>query len=554
MPKPAIDFKQVSYKYPGVDEWTLKDVNLKIPRNSFYIIAGPVGSGKTTLLMLARGFHKEYGGKFYGDIHVLGKNIRDLDIHHLGSKVGIIFQNPALQLHQLRVIDEVMSAPMYQNLPYERCKRRAQRLIKQILGKEFYNRSPNELSSGEQQKVAIASCLAMKCKILLLDEPFSFMDVKSMQETLKILEQLKKKRMTIVIATHGLERVSRYADRIAVLDNKTVYLEGKTKEILYDERLEQILTAPLSIKTAKELIRNQKLKQRVVDWEELTKKIKLKKVGRVEKKHKKKKPYLELENVSYTYPDGNVGVRDISLEIYKKEIFGIVGHNGSGKTTLAKLILGLLKPNKGKVILAGNNITRMKIHEKAKKIGYVTQDPIDMLFETSVLQECAYGPKCLGYKYPERRARMTLKKLGILDQEKKHPDSLSGGQKRLLSIADILVNDPEVLILDEPEFGLDPKNWRSIVRIVKKLKKQGKTIIVITQDLEVTLFLCDRIAVMNDGMISRIGKPAEIFSDAKFLEKNGLSSLPVFGILDKINPGSLSSEDDFIKAVSEKIL
>ena len=278
MKNSAIEFTNVSYQYSGTDEPVLKNVNLKIPKNSFYVIAGPIGSGKTTLLMLARGFHKEYGGDFNGQIKILGEDTKGYDISHLGNKVGIIFQNPALQLHQLRVIDEVMSAPIYQGLPYDQCKRRAEKIIKQILGEEFYYKSPDELSSGQQQKVALASCLAMKCKILLLDEPFSFLDTKATQEVMKILLKLKKRGLTIVIATHGIEDIARYADRMAVVDNKTIALEGLPRDILYDDRFENILTTNLSIKIAKTLIQNGKLKEKVVDWKELISKIKLKRI------------------------------------------------------------------------------------------------------------------------------------------------------------------------------------------------------------------------------------------------------------------------------------
>ena len=550
----AIEFKQVSYRYPGTSEFVLKDVNLKIPKNSFYLLAGPIGSGKTTLLMLARGFHKEYGGEFLGQIKVLGKDTESYDISHLGNKIGIIFQNPALQLHQLRVIDEVMSAPMYQGLPYDQCKRRAEKIVKQILGEEFYYKSPDELSSGQQQKVALAACLAMKCKILLLDEPFSFLDTKATHEVMKLLLDLKKQGMTIIVATHGIEDVSRNADRMAVIDNRTIALEGLTKDVLYDDRLEKILTAPLSVKTAKNLIQNEKLKEKVVDWGELLSKIRLKSKEKKETMHSSKKPYLDVEELTYHYPGSSNGVTDISFTVSKREVFGIVGHNGSGKTTLAKLLIGLFKPQRGSVSLAHHNITRMKTHERARRMGYVTQDPVDMLFESSVLEECAYGPKCFGLKDPERKARKVLKKMNLLKYEKVHPDSLSGGEKRLLSISDILVNDPEVLILDEPEFGLDPKNRRMISDTVKKLKSKGKSVIVITQDLEVALFLCDRIGVMYDGRMMKIGRSKDIFSDYDFLDKVELYPLPVFDILDKIDHDDLSSESEFIKAVSENIV
>ena len=554
----ALELKEVNYRYPDNEKYVLKDINLKISRGLFYILTGPTGSGKTTLLMLARGFYKEYGGAFNGDIHIFGQNIKNFDIGELGSKIGIIFQNPATQLHQLRVIDEIMSSPIYQGFPWNECKARAETIINELLDKNIYYRAPNELSSGEQQKVALAACLAMECEILLLDEPFSFLDAKSTKEILNILLKLKREGKTIILSTHSLEEVSGYADRIALINSGKLISEGTTEEILYSNELKEILTSPLSIKFAKALIRKRKLKKRVVNWQNLLKKIKIKsKIGEMIENNTKQGSILKFDNISYTYPGGTKGVKNISLDIYKGEILGIVGINASGKTTLAKLALGLLKPNKGRIYLLDEDITKLDVSERAKNIGYVTQDPTEMLFEDTVLEECAFGPKCLRLENPKQLAKETLNKLGLLRYKEEYPDSLSGGEKRLLTIADILVNRPQVLILDEPEFGLDPKIFRSITCIIKKLKKEGKTIILITHNLESTIFLCDRVAVMNKGRILKVKDPIRLYKDPEFLQKSNLSSLPLFKTLKALgkNRKPLSEEKfiDFLTASAEEI-
>lgn len=546
----ALEFRGVSYRYLGKEEFIIKDINLKIPKGSFYVLAGPTGSGKTTMLMLARGLHKEYGGKFKGDIYVSNQNIKDIDIGELGTKVGLIFQDPASQLHQLRVIDEVRSAPMYQGLPWDECKSRAETIINEILDRTFYNRSPNDLSYGEQQKVALAACLAMKSEILLLDEPFSFLDVKASKEVLEIILKLKEKGITIILSTHNLEQVSRYTDRIALIDKGKVILEGPTMDILYSEEIEKIITEPLSIKIAKALIEKKKIKEKVVDWQDLLKKIRIKpEINTTQREEVIQNTALELNDVSYTFPDGTVGVKDVSLKIHRGEILGIIGKNGSGKTTLAKLVLGLLKPKKGKIRLSGEDVTKTNASEITRKIGYVAQDPIEMLFELTVLRECAFGPRCLKLKNPEQRAKETLTKLGLIKYKEKHPDSLSGGEKRLLTIADILVSNPQFLILDEPEFGLDLKTWNSIAETIRNLREEGKTIILITHNLEITSFLCDRIAVMSEGKVFRIGEPLKIFTDFELLKECGLLSLPLFEVFKEIKDKRTLSEKEFINTV-----
>ncbi len=484
-----LEFQNVSYKYSGEKNWVLKDINLKIPRNSFFVLAGPSGCGKTTLLTLARGFYKEYGGAFGGDIFVSGENIKEKDIAELGSKIGIVFQDPALQLHQLRVIDEVMSALMYQNLPFEECEKRAKKIIKEILDESFCQRSPQELSCGEQQKVALAASLVMDCDILLLDEPFSFLNEKADKELMEILLKLKQKGKTIVMATHDLEQIAKYADQIALMDKGKVVLQGTSQEVLYSKELEEILTTPLLIKMGKALLSKGKSQHPIVDWLDLTNKFKQEinqPKKQIEQKTNFKKDALKLNNLVFHYSDNKKGVENINLPFYEKEIVGIIGANGSSKTTLAKLILGLLKPQQGKIELKGKDITKLSTSERAKQIGYVTQNPIDMLFEENVLKECMFGPKCLKLDNPEKRAKDTLAKMDLLKYKDKHPDSLSGGERSKLAIADILASQGAILVLDEPEFGLDIKSWQAIAQILKQIKNEGKTIIVITQDLEIS--------------------------------------------------------------------
>ncbi len=547
----ALQFKNISYRYPGTENWVLDNINLEIPKNSFFVIVGPSGSGKTTLVSLARGFAQEWGGELKGEILVDGEDIKKKNIAELGKKIGLIFQNPALQLHQLKVIDEVMSAPMYQGLPYRECQKRAKNLVNKILGKEFYYRSPSDLSSGEQQKTALAASLSMKAEILLLDEPLSFLDTKADQEILRIILDLHQKGKTILVATHDIEEVARYATQMALLNKGKLVLEGKPEEVLYSSKLEEILTIPLSVKTAKALIKKKKLKEKVVSWQDLEKRVAFKQVRKKKKIKGKKEAILNMENVSYFYSGTRRGVKDINLEINDNEILGVVGANGSGKTTLAKLILGLLKPKKGKIELKGNEISKISASEKAKKIGYVTQDPMDMFFEVNIWDEVAAGPKFLKLSQPKERAGKILKQLNLWQYREKHPDSISGGEKSLLGISDILVNDPEILLLDEPEFGLDPKNWHKITGIVKDLKGKGKTIIVITQDLEITTFLCDRIVLMKDGEILGQGTPQEIFTDFNLLKRAHLEPLPMFNFLNYVSEGALESEEKFIERLTK---
>lgn len=534
----ALEFRNVSYRYPRADRWVLRDINLKVQENSFLILAGPTGSGKSTLLKVARGLHKEYGGELRGNIHVLGEDTGELGAADLGSKIAIIFQNPAYQLHQLRVIDEIMSAPIYQALPWQECLERAQQSSDEILGGRLLDRNPVDLSTGEQQKTALAASLAMRADVLLLDEPFSYLDVRATDDFLGVVKRLKAKGKTIILATHNLEPVAHLADEIALIDEGRVVVKGTVRDVLYSDELSNILGRPLFLEIGDTLFRKGHLEERPLCWNDLAERFNaVKGVGiacdNSSKMPKRQREHvLEVCGVSYDYPNGNRGVKDVSLAVERGEILGVVGSNGSGKTTLAKLMLGLIKPSSGHVMVFGEK--NRQVSDIASKVGYVTQNPSEMLFETTVFRECSFGPISLGKRDPQVKVETILSKLGLLKYAENDPRSLSGGEQRLLTVAAVLVNDPQVLILDEPEFGLDPKVFQSISAIIRGLRDEGKTIVLITQNLEATAFLCDRIALMKEGKVVKTGRAAGIYCDEKLLEEAGLRYLAFFSIFARV--------------------
>lgn len=540
-----LKIKNLFYKYPATNNWILKNVNLEIPQSSFFSLVGPSGSGKSTLLLLMRGFYQEIGGELKGEIQLFGQSISKIPIAALGKKIAIVFQNPALQLHQLRVIDEVASAPMYQGLPYQECLKRATTLLDKILGKNFYNRSPQELSAGQQQRVALAASLALDAEVLLLDEPFSFLDERADKELIELLTELHQKGKTIIVATHDIAQIAGFSTHIGLMNDGELVLSGSPKEVLYADKFSSVIPPPLFVQVAKE----RKFVNQFLSWNILMPKIKINKIKRQKTAHGRKKITLSLENITFSYPESKNGLKNINLDIYEGEIFGLLGENGSGKTTIAKIILGLLKPQKGKIILDGKDITRISTEARAKNIGYVTQDPLDMFFETNLWDEVAAGPRFLEMVEPKKLAEKTLKQFNLWQYKERHPDSISGGEKSRLGIADIVVNNTLILLLDEPEFGLDPKSWEEIEEFLKKLKKTGKTIIVITQDLEASFFLCDRIGIVKEGQVMKVGYPVEIFKNESLLNKAGLVPLSFSPLLKNLPTNLTLSKEEFLKII-----
>ncbi|MBI4099584.1 ATP-binding cassette domain-containing protein [Candidatus Microgenomates bacterium] len=548
MVNPAIETKNLSYQYPGSSTNAVINANLAIPHGSFCALIGPSGSGKSSLLFLLRGFYKEFGGQLQGTIKILGRDIKNDSIATLGQTVGIVFQNPALQLHQLRVIDEVASAPMYHGLPYKECQTRATNLVDKFLGKDFYSRSPADLSGGEQQKTALAASLSLNAEILLLDEPFSFLDQNAAHDLVRHLVDLHRQGKTIIVATHDLDLISDVATQIVVIKDGDLVLQGPPKKVFYSDLLSSILPPPLFVQASQKL----KLTDRPLSWQGLLPKTTARRTRTNKTLSPTSRPLLSLKNVSFIYPDSHRGIKSVSVNVNKGEIFGLIGANGSGKTTLAKLIIGLLRPQSGQVFLDNTNVTHLPIHQRARSIGYVTQDPLDMFFETDLWKEVAAGPRFLGLPDPKSLAHQTLQELNLWKYKDVHPDSISGGEKSLLGLADIFVFNPMVLLLDVPEFGLDPKNWEKITTALRKFQAAGKTIIVITHNLEAAFFLCDTIGVVADGSLLKVAAPLEIFTNEALLKKAGLSSLPFSPLLKNIPNNVALTKELFLNSLKIK--
>ena len=553
----AIEYHNVWYRYPTNSEWALQGVTFSVPEASFCIITGPTGSGKTTLLALTRRLLID-SGEFEGKI-IFGstkKDIREVDTYSLGSYIALLFQDPNLQLHQLSVIEELRSAPMYQGLNWKECQRRAVGAAKGLVEEPLFTKSPTELSLGQQQRVAIAASLAMEAKILLFDEPLSYLDSKSKKEFIALLKELKRKGLTIVISTHRYDELIEMCDHFVLLDRGKVVTSGSPKQILYSPELAKTVGLPLFAETSTRLYEEGLIRFQPLGWKELISMFNLPSFltrstsGNFESMAPKEQTTLKAKNLRCIYRNGTVGLNDFSLAAKEGEVVGMIGPNGGGKTTFAKCLLGFLKKYSGELKVLGKERRKIDSQIMARIVGYVSQSPNETLFETTVFKEVLFGPKLLKLSQPSDRVENILEKLWLLPYREKHPRALSGGQQRLLTIANALVNDPKILILDEPEFGLDLKTWRKLETLIVNIKEKPISIILITHDLENTLFLNDKIALVNQGRTIKVGKPQEIYENIKLLQDNGLESPSFVPLLLRVIPFMQSwSKQSFIEAV-----
>lgn len=547
----SIEFRNVSYRYPNCKENVLNSFNIQIPEGKIWLIIGPTGSGKSTFILLARGLHKIFGGDLKGDIFLKGNNIEKIDFYSITRMgLGWVGQDPSVNLHQLTVRDEILSSPIYFNLPWEECEKLSEKVISDFGIGHLLDKSPMELSGGEMQKVAIASALTMsnysknETGILLLDEPDSFLDPIAAKDLTNLLLKLKKRGHTIIIISH---RISHYID---IVDGVTLINEGKNImsgdpiDVIYNDLIEKTMGTPLSIQISKELRKKGLINNFSITNNELLNSMNIiYNDDKFEVKKNTGSPAITCDNLFFDYNSGKDVISNLNLTIPKGSITALIGKNGVGKSTLAKLLLGLLSPSKGNISIENKKISEYSRNELARTVSYITQNPKDMFITETPLKECELSPKLLGLRNYEELAENSIKKADLEKVKNNSIDSLSGGQNRLLTLACTAFSlDSSILIIDEPEYGIDPKHWKEIFSFFREMKSNNKTIILITHFLEISLF-CDSIIIMDNGKILKFDHPANIFSDKKLLEELGIDMPTLFPIFYKLWKKHIEIED-----------
>lgn len=549
-----IILKNVTYKYPGSDKPALKNVNLKVRKGEIILITGPTGAGKTTLCSLINGLIPHfYGGSLEGDVIVHGINTRNSHIGYLSTIVGLLFQDPSSQLVTASVEDEIAFGLENLGLTIDEIDNRINWALDFIGLSEYKSHPPYALSGGQQQACALASILAMKPLIYVLDEPTSNLDPIGSLNVFRLLRKISlEEEKTIIIVEHKLEELIDLVDRVIVMNEGEKIMEGNPREILGGEAefLNSIgLEAPqvaLFAHEIKKLGINLPSIPLTIDegyeyFSKIMANIKEKITIPQEKPYQydeiKKEPIIQVKDVWFQYPSGNIALKGVTTNFYKGEFVAIIGQNGSGKTTLAKNINGLLRPTKGEVIVFNMNTKMVPIHKIINYVGYVFQNPDNQLFSRKVYDEIAFGPKNIGLSKDEINKRVieVSKMLDIDNLLEERPYELSKGHRQRVAIASILSIMPEVLIIDEPTTGQDPRGRREVMNIFKKLHSLGKTIIVITHDMNIVAEYAKRCIVMNNGEILIDGTPKEVFLREDILEKAHLKPPTITQLFKKLS-------------------
>lgn len=540
MKKPIIQFKDFTFKYDSQKEPTLYDINLTIYEGEKIVIVGPSGSGKSTLAHALNGLVPfSYKGSISGSLTIKGKETKNLDIFTLSTMVGTVLQDPDGQFIGLSVGEDIAFTLENEAVPQDEMKERVNKVAKLVDMEEKLTASTHELSGGQKQRVSIAGVIIDEVDILLFDEPLANLDPKTGVQAMALIDQVQKEtNTTIIIIEHRLEDVlSQEVDRIIVIDEGRIVSDLHPNELLASDVLESChLREPLYVKALKyagihvtkemlpesiESLRLDEVKDKLIDWHAQAKTL---------EKEVYEKPILQLNNIQFGYNEQEMTIQDISFTIHQGEMVSIVGKNGAGKSTLSKIITGIEKVKHGQILYNGEDITHDTIFERSSKIGLVMQNPNHMISKHMIYDEVALGLVMRGVPEAEIKTRVeeTLKVCGLYPFRNWPISALSFGQKKRVTIASILVLEPEVLILDEPTAGQDLRHYTEIMEFLRKLNEQGTTIIMITHDMHLMLEYTPRAIALRAGRVIADDSAVKILTNKEVVEQTNLKITSLF--------------------------
>lgn len=543
--EPIIEFKEYSFKYRSQVEPTLLDINLSIYPGEKVLIVGPSGSGKSTLAHCINGLVPfSFTGESKGSLKIKGQDPAKLGIFGMSKLVGTVLQDTDGQFIGLTVAEDIAFSMENDCIEQEEMFDRVNRVAKTVDITDFLDHAPNALSGGQKQRVSMAGVIVDDVDILLFDEPLANLDPATGKRAIDLIDRIhKEKNTTIVIIEHRLEDVLyRDVDRIIVVGDGRIVSDLKPDELLASQILkEQGIREPLyitALKYAGCTIKGADLPQHIESMNLLPYKEHVQNwYGKVQltKKTSDREPALEVRNLSFSYVPGQPVLSHIDFSIAKGEMVALVGKNGAGKSTLASLICGFMQPDEGGIYLNGEDLSGYSIKERGEKIGLVMQSPNQMISKPMIFDEVALGLRVRGVPEEEVKERVfeTLKICGLYPFRNWPVSALSFGQKKRVTIASILVMNPEILILDEPTAGQDYHHYTEIMEFLRKIHRElGITIVMITHDMHLMLEYTDRAIVIADGQMLADDTPANILtneeiSDKAYLKKTSLYELAV---------------------------
>ena len=593
-----ISFEHLCYRYPDAPQLVLDDVSLQIQEGEFVLVVGPSGAGKSTLLRCINGLVPHLtGGSIGGTVRVGELDPIRVGPRRMAETVGFCFQDPEAQAVVDVVEDELAFAMENLGLPQDTMRIRVEEALDQLGIAALRNRRLSNLSGGERQRVAIASVLTLRPRVLVLDEPTSQLDPQSAEDVLQALVRLNHDLgLTIVLSEHRLERVIQYADRLLYLPEPgAAPLFGTPREVMRDIPLVPPVVAlgkrlgweplPLTVKEARGFVRNLTQQSGALHssagyppaphprrgaGEPAESEIKTDRATKagaespalerpppndilavkanraliarttqassqrsLERSPRDDGPALEVRGLRFSY-NGTPVLRGIDLTVQRGEFVALMGRNGAGKTTLLKQCIGLLQPGEGQVQVLDQNTRNTPVEKLARHVGYVPQNPSALLFADSIADELAFTRRAQGL--PEDEDRALLETLGLYPMRDRYPRDMSVGERQRVAMGAVLVSDPELILLDEPTRGLDYEQKEALTGFLQALNQQGKTVVVVTHDVELVAHCARRVVLMAEGQVIADGPAGETMNDSPILSPqiNRLFRDPRFLTVDDV--------------------
>ena len=553
-----ISFKNFSFKYNNVVDKTLKNINFTINEGEKVLIVGPSGSGKSTLSHCINGLIPfSYNGEIEGELIIDNIHPYKESLSNVSKKVGTILQDQDSQFIGLSVGEDVAFNFENNAIPLPEMKVKVVDALELVNMVDFINHSPYELSGGQKQRVSLAGVLGSDAKVLLFDEPLANLDPASGKEIMQLINDIHKKtNKTIIIVEHRIEEVLEQPfDKVIVIDKGVVQGVGTPDEILKSDILNRCgLREPLYMEAMKKAgcdiynmndFRNfenisQTNKEIIKNW------FSSGNSNNSTKDYNKEEKILEVKDLSFSHDGIKNTLSNVSFHLNKGEILAVLGNNGAGKSTLCRAITGILKYKEGNIFLKNECIDSWSIKKKGSSIGYVMQNPNQMISQHMIKDEIALGLKCRGFdkKYIEEKVEEVLKICGLYPYRNWPVQSLSYGQKKRVTIASILAINPDVIILDEPTAGQDYKHYTEFMEFIKELADKGISIMLITHDMQLTLEYCDRAIVLSGGEKIADDKPSQILTDKNIITKANLKETSLSPLARSID---IANTNDFVQ-------
>lgn len=541
MKKPVIEFTDYSFKYRTQKEPTLHNINLTIMEGEKVLIVGPSGSGKSTLAHCMNGLVPfSYTGESTGTLKVGGKDASKSSIFELSKDVGTVLQDPDGQFIGLTVGEDIAFSLENACVPLNQMKEKVLEAAKIVGVDSLLSHSPQDLSGGQKQRVSMAGAMTNDVNILLFDEPLANLDPATGKYAIELIDEIHKStKKTIVIIEHRLEDVLyKNVDRIILFCDGRIKADLNPDKLLTTDLLQQEgIREPLYITAMKYAgchvreedspsnLDNMNIapyKEQISQWFS----------SRIEPlAAEKREALLEIKDISFSYQKGEEVLKKVSFTVYKGDMLSIVGRNGAGKSTLSKLICGFQTPDKGQILYQGNDLAGYSIKKRAEKIGLVMQNPNQMISKPMIYDEVALGLAARGVPEEEIRPRVeeTLKICGLFPFRNWPIAALSFGQKKRVTIASILVLNPQIIILDEPTAGQDFRHYTEIMEFLREMnEKVGITIIMITHDMHLMLEYTSRCVVISDGTLISDSTGAKVLTDSSIIQSASLKETSLY--------------------------